>query len=161
MEFLKYILKLVVQLVPQMLGSLETSTIAKNNLQLSLTYDYNTLNSVFEGTKQIDNQTRERVTNSAQLETTYGLTNKFSVTGLFSFINKRRIFTTGIGSENKLSSSGISDSLLLLKYEIISATILNQRQLAVGFGPKIPTGASDVTQNGSQLPADMQFGSGS
>lgn len=144
-----------------MLGSLETSTTAKNNLQLSITYDYNTLNSVFEGSKQIDDQTRERITNSVLLETTYGLTDKFSITGLFSFINQRRIITSSIGSENTLSSSGAGDALLLLKYEIISPTILNQRQFAVGFGPKIPTGASDVTQNGILLPADIQPGSGS
>lgn len=144
-----------------MLGSLETSTTAKNNLQLSITYDYNTLNSVFEGTKQIDDLTRERVTNSALLETTYGLTDKFSVTGLFSFINQRRIITSSIGSENRLSSSGIGDALLLVKYEIISQTILNQTQLAVGLGPKIPTGVSDLKQNGILIPADMQPGSGS
>lgn len=144
-----------------MLGSLETSTTIKNNLQLSLTYDYNTLQSVFEGSTQIEDESRERVTNSALLETTYGLTDELTLTGLFSFINQRRIITTQSGSENLLSSSGFGDALLLIKYELISQTILNQRQLAVGLGPKIPTGASDVTQNGILLPADMQPGSGS
>ncbi len=144
-----------------MLGSLETSTTSRNNLQLNLTYDYNTLQSVFEGSTQIDDDTRERVTNSVLFETTYGLTDKFTLTGLFSFINQRRIITTPSGSENLLFSSGFGDALLLLKYELISQTILNQRQLAIGLGPKIPTGASDVTQNGILLPADMQPGSGS
>ncbi|AFH49649.1 Hypothetical protein IALB_1943 [Ignavibacterium album JCM 16511] len=144
-----------------MLGSLETSTTGKNNLQLNLTYDYNTLKSVFEGSKQIENDTRERVTNSILFETTYGLTDKLTLTGLFSFINQRRIITIPSGSENLLSSSGFGDAVILIKYELISQTILNQRQLAVGLGPKIPTGASDVTQNGILLPADMQPGSGS
>lgn len=144
-----------------MLGSLETSTALKNNLQLSLTYDYNTLQSVYEGTQKIDDQTRERTTHSALLEATYGLTDKITFTGLFSYINQRRIVTPDAETKNVLSSSGIGDALILFKYEIISQNILNQRQLAVGLGPKIPTGASDVTQNGILLPADMQPGSGS
>ncbi len=144
-----------------MLGSLETSTTIQNNFQLNLSYDYNTLQSVYEGSKKIDDNTRERITNSMLLETTYGLTDKLTLTGLFSFINQRRIISSSTGSENLLSSSGIGDALILIKYEIISQNLLNQRQLAVGFGPKIPTGASDVTQNGILLPADMQPGSGS
>ncbi len=143
------------------LGSLETSTAGKNNLQLSLSYDYNTLQSVYKGTQKIDDQTRERITHSALLETTYGLTDRITITGLFSYINQRRIVTPTAEVENILSSSGFGDALILFKYKIISQNILNQRQLAVGVGPKIPTGASDVTQNGILLPADMQPGSGS
>ena len=144
-----------------MLGSLETSTTSKNNLQLSLTYDYNTLQSVYEGTQKIDDQTRERRTQSALLEATYGLTDRITLTGLFSYINQRRVVSPTAEVGNVLSSSGFGDALLLFKYEIISQNILNQRQLAVGVGPKIPTGASDVTQNRILLPADMQPGSGS
>ncbi len=143
-----------------MLGSLETSTTRMNNLQFSFTYDYNTLQSVREGSKKIADNTRERITHSALLEITYGLTNKISLTSLFSFTNQRRIISSSIGSENLLSSSGIGDILLLAKYEIISQNLLEQRQLALGFGPKIPSGASDVSQNGILLPADIQPGSG-
>ena len=144
-----------------MLGSLETSTTAKNNMQLSLTYDYNVLKSVFEGSKKINDNTRERITHSALLEVTYGITDKLSFTGLFTFANQRRIITPNDNTENLLSSSGLGDILILLKYELLSQTLLNQRQLAIGIGPKSPTGASDVTQNGILLPADMQPGSGS
>jgi len=55
----------------------------------------------------------------------------------------------------------LGDALLLFKYELISLTIVNQTQLAIGAGPKIPTGKSDITNNGILLPADMQPGSGS
>ncbi|MDP2364954.1 MAG: hypothetical protein Q8M94_14440 [Ignavibacteria bacterium] len=144
-----------------MLSSLETSTTDIGSLQFSFTYDYNSLQSVLEGTKKLDDRTRERITNSALLELTYGLTNNISITGLFSFANQRRIINSSIGTEDLLSSSGIGDALLLIKYELISQTLLNQRQLAVGIGPKFPTGASDVTQNGILLPADIQPGSGS
>jgi hypothetical protein len=144
-----------------MLGSLETSTTIRNNLQLNLTYNYNTLQSVFEGSENINDNNRERITNSLLLETNYGLTDNLTITGLFSFINQRRIVSSSIGSENILSSSGIGDMLVLFKYAIISQTFIYQRQLAIGFGPKFPTGASDVTQNGILLPADMQPGSGS
>lgn len=143
------------------LGSLESSTTAKGNLQLSLTYDYNTLKSVFEGSKRIEDDKRERISNSVLLEATYGLNEKFSLTGLFSFINQRRIISSSLGDENILSSSGFGDVLILIKYELLSKNIFNQRQLALGVGPKIPIGISDKTQNGILLPADMQPGSGS
>lgn len=142
------------------LGSLETSTARQNTLQLSLTYDYNTLQSVLEGSKKIDDDTRQRLTNSLLLETTYGIFDRFSVTGLITYINQQRIITSLIG-ENSISSSGFGDALLLFKYEVISQTIVDQMQLAFGAGPKIPTGSSDLTQNGILLPADMQPGSGS
>ncbi|WP_337865550.1 hypothetical protein [Ignavibacterium sp.] len=143
------------------LGSLESSTTAKGNLQLSLTYDYNTLKSVIEGSTQIEDNTRERISNSVLLEATYGLSDEFSLTGLFSFINQRRIISSSLGEENLLSSSGFGDVLILVKYDLISQNIFNQRQLALGVGPKIPVGISDQTQNGILLPADMQPGSGS
>lgn len=143
------------------LGSLETSTAGKNNLQLSLSYDFNNLQTVLEGSQKIDDDTRQRLSNSLLLETTYGIFDRFSVTGLITYINQQRIINSSIGEENSLSSSGFGDALLLIKYEVISQTIVDQTQLAFGAGPKIPTGASDVTQNGILLPADMQPGSGS
>lgn len=143
------------------LGSLETSTARQNTLQLSLSYDYNNLQTVLEGSQKIDDDTRQRLTNSLLLESTYGIFDRFSVTGLITYINQQRIITSTLGEENSLSTSGFGDALLLFKYEVISQTIVNQMQLAFGAGPKIPTGASDVTQNGILLPADMQQGSGS
>ncbi|MEP0862626.1 MAG: cytochrome c3 family protein [Ignavibacterium sp.] len=102
-----------------MLGSLETSTTTKSNLQLNLIYDYNILQSVFEGSTKIDDETRERITNSIWFETTYGLTDKLSFIVFFTFIYKRRIITTTSDSENLLSSSGIADLLLLIKSGLI------------------------------------------
>ncbi len=143
------------------LGSLETSTARKSALQVSLSYDFNNLQTVLEGSQKIDDDTRQRLSNSLLLETTYGIFDRFSVTGLITYINQQRIINSSIGEENSLSSTGFGDALLLLKYEVISQTIVDQMQLAFGAGPKIPTGASDLTQNGILLPADMQPGSGS
>lgn len=143
------------------LGSLETSTTQKNNLQLSFSYDFNSLQSVFEGSKKLNDNLRERTTHSSLFEFSYGFTDKFTLTALFTFANQRRRVTSSLGSQNLISSFGFGDGVILLKYELISQTLLDQNQLAVGLGPKIPLGQSDKTDNGILLPADIQPGSGS
>jgi hypothetical protein len=167
--FLLFIACLSVELMAQaccsagtpMLGSLETSTASKNTFQLNLTYDFNSLQSVLEGSKRIDDKTRERSTHSALIELTYGLTDKFSFTGLFTYANQRRSISSLNGNQNLISSFGFGDALLLVKYELISQNLITQTQLAFGAGPKIPLGKSDLKNNGILLPADIQPGSGS
>ncbi|MBK7381613.1 MAG: hypothetical protein IPJ03_21985 [Ignavibacteriales bacterium] len=143
------------------LGSLETSTTQKNSLQLSFSYDFNLLQSVYEGSIKLDDNLRERITHSSLFEFSYGFTDKFTFTSLFTFANQRRTVTSISGSKNLISSFGVGDAVVLFKYELISQTLLDQNQLAVGVGPKIPLGQSDKTANGILLPADIQPGSGS
>lgn len=144
-----------------LLGSLEMSSGSAGILQLGLTYDYNSLQSVYEGSKWLDDRTRERFTQSALFEITYGITNKFSVTGLLSFVNQNRTITPLNQRHNEVSTNGLGDAVLLIKYKLIVADIISQTELAVGFGGKLPTGKADIKDNGILLPADLQSGSGS
>jgi len=144
-----------------LLGSLEISTGSEKTLQLGLTYDYNSLQSVLEGTKRINDDTRERLTTSILLEATYGISRNFAVTGLFSFVDQNRTVTPIEGNKNEISSKGLGDVVLLLKYNLSAFSLTNQTELSIGVGSKLPVGSSDITANGVLLPADIQSGSGS
>lgn len=144
-----------------LLGSLETSTALPNHLQITLTYDFNSLKSILAGSRRLNDQIRKRSTHSGLLELTYGMTDNLSVTGLFTYVNQRRAISSSLGTRDIISSLGAGDALILVKYELISQNLINQTQLAFGAGPKIPLGKSDLTNNGILLPADIQPGSGS
>ncbi len=144
-----------------LLGSLEMSTTKKGVWQFGLNYEYNSLQDVYEGSSQLIDQTRERITQSILFEVNYGFSSKITLTGLFSFVNQQRLIDPLTGSNNSLTINGIGDLMFLVKYNILSLSIVNRNELAVGAGIKAPTGQSDVKSNGILVPADMQPGTGS
>jgi len=145
-----------------LLGSLELPAAQKNNVQLMLTYNYNTLTDLLDNTHKLDDDTRERTTHSFILESSYGINNRLSVTTTFSFVQQeRRIFLLGQEDPNDiLTSSGIGDAIVLLKYNILSLEDGKKSIITLGAGPKFPMGSSTTTDNGILLPADIQSGTG-
>ncbi|MBL1215700.1 MAG: hypothetical protein HND52_20200 [Ignavibacteriae bacterium] len=137
------------------------STSLKGVWQFGITYEYNSLNSVYAGASKLNDDTRERLTQSIIIETNYGITNSFRLTALFSFVNQTRSIDPIYGISNELSSRGFGDALIMLKYNLISLNILDNRELAFGAGLKVPLGKSEITSGEILLPADMQPGTGS
>lgn len=144
-----------------LLGSLDMSAAQRGVLQLGLSYEHNLLADVYSGSDFLDDNSRERVTNSYLLEISYGLSDRISVTGLFSYVNQLRNITPQTGINNELSTNGVGDALILIKYNVITLDFLNQLELSLGAGIKTPLGSSDLLSNGILIPADMQPGSGS
>lgn len=144
-----------------LLGSLEVSSSSAKTLQLGLTFDYNFLQTVLEGSNRLNDNSRERLTKSALLEISYGFDKRWAITGLFSFTNQLRKITDNNLESNEVSTNGLGDAILLLKYNILLLDIINQTELSVGTGIKLPTGKADLINNGILLPADLQSGSGS
>lgn len=145
-----------------MLGSLELPAAQKNNLWLMLTYNYNSLTDLLDNTRKLDDDTRKRTTHSFILESSYGINYRLSVTTIFSFIQQeRRIFLAGQEDPSDiLTSNGIGDAMVLLKYNLLSLEDGKKSIITVGAGPKFPIGSSTTTDNGILLPADMQSGTG-
>jgi len=130
----------------------------KGTTQIGVNYDYNNLSTLNNGTEKLNDDSRLRVTHSVLLNVSYAITNKFSIEGLFTWVNQRRKITQ-FGNENLDQTSGIGDGLLLLKYNFPNFTGKNTN-LNLGIGVKIPLGSS--TQKSSQgitLNADLQPGS--
>ncbi|CAH8282214.1 hypothetical protein EV196_105334 [Mariniflexile fucanivorans] len=126
---------------------------------MGLNYDYNNLNTLNAGTEKLDDNSRQRITNSLLLNFGYSFTDRLSVETLFTWVNQTRIITQ-FGNENVTETSGIGDAVLLVKYSI--PDLLGKRTiLNIGAGTKVPFGKSDIlSDQGIQLTADLQPGSG-
>ncbi|TGV02386.1 transporter [Flavivirga rizhaonensis] len=132
----------------------------KGTLQLGLNYDYNNLNTLNSGTETLNDNTRLRITHSILFNTSYAITNRFSVEGLFTWVNQRRIITSAFdGNKNLEASSGVGDAIILLKYNFPDLISKNS-DLIFGLGSKIPIGSSsEVDSRGILLINDLQPGS--
>ena len=138
-------------------GNLGLPIAEQSSLQLSLSYDLNVLRTLKVGTEKLDERNRERITHSVLFETGYTFTKNFSADVFISWVRQERnIDNPGLPSQNQ-ATSGIGDAVLLLKYNIINKGPV---VWTLGVGPKFPTGASDITNNGILLGADLQPGSG-
>ena len=130
----------------------------KGTFQISLNYDYNNLNTLNTGTEKRDDNSRLRITHSVLLNTSYAITNRFSVEGLFTWVNQCRNISQ-FGNENLDQTSGIGDGMILMKYNFENLLGENSNT-ELGLGAKIPFGSS--TETNSQniiLNADLQPGS--
>lgn len=128
-------------------------------LLLGLNYDYNNLNTLNAGSERLDDNSRKRITNSVLLNLGYAFTDQLSVETLFTWVNQTRTISQ-FGNENFTETTGLGDAVLLLKYAIPNVLGASS-QINLGIGTKAPLGKSDITTNqGIQLTADLQPGSG-
>lgn len=143
-------------------GSLGLGAAESKSLQLLVTYDYNTINDLVSFSELLDDDTRNRTTQSSIVEINYGLNKRFSFTGVVPFIRQTRTIQGFEGNENFTAVQGVGDAVFLVKYRLINSEKTSNIEWAIGIGPKIPTAKNNFTNNqGLVLPADMQPGSGS
>lgn len=91
------------------------------------------------------------------LEVGYTFSKRFATDLFMAFVRQeRRILNPGLPDQIQ-STNGLGDAVILFKYYIINDV---GEVLALGAGPKIPLGASDVNDQGILLGADLQPGSG-
>jgi len=144
-----------------LISSQSISSASKGNLLLGITYQYNDISNLYNGSSQLENLSTTRNTQSTLLEINYGITKRLTFSGTLSFVQKFR--KTGLQvptSTEELTTRGLGDGLFMLKYVLHQNTIREQYQFALGGGVKVPFGQSDITQNGLALNADMQPGTG-
>ncbi len=143
-------------------GSLGLGTAAKRSLQVLVTYDYNNLSDLMDGSEYLGDNTRQRVTQSALLEINYGLSERWGIAGVLPYIRQERIIKSSVNPDDFSKAQGMGDALLLLKYRLLNSEFPSQWEWVAGAGPKLPSGRTDHTgNNGFVLAADMQAGSGS
>ncbi|MDX1672455.1 MAG: hypothetical protein R3211_08940 [Balneolaceae bacterium] len=144
-----------------LISSQSISSVSGGNLLLGLSYDYQDISNVFSGSDPLEDPSVKRSTQSILFEANYGLTDRLTVSGTFTFIKKRR--ESGLqspGPNNVVTTQHLGDGVLMLKYVLHKNTIQSQYQLAVGAGAKLPLGITGLTNNGLQLNMDMQPGTG-
>ncbi len=127
-------------------------------VQLLLTYDQNTLRDLFAGNENLQDRSRLRGTSSLLFETSYGLTNRLSISALFSFVRQNREIETIPGRFDQTQTAGLGDMVLLARYQLLTTPTTG---LLLGLGPKIPTGRFNLRdEQGFWISADLQPGSG-
>lgn len=134
----------------------------KGTLQLGLNYDYNNLNTLNNGTERLDDNSRLRITHSILLNSSYAISDNFSVESLLTWVNQRRNISQ-FGNENLDQTTGVGDAVLLFKYDVTKffpKLIGKNSSLQIGLGTKIPLGSStEENDQGITLNADLQPGS--
>ena len=130
-------------------------------LQIQLTYDYNTLRDLMTFSERLDDDSRTRNTHSLLLESSYDFSETFSISTLFSWVRQERIISTLIMTEDITINQGPGDAILLFRYKVLGKKEGSRSQLIMGAGPKFPLGRADYTDSrGIILPADLQPGTG-
>ncbi len=130
----------------------------QGTFQLAVTADLNRLLTLKEGTTVLDDNSRERTTVSTLVKASYSFTDKLFVETLISWVMQQRIIEQTGGFTDSEQTSGFGDLAVLLNYSYYTRKRIT---LTAGIGPKLPTGASDLTNsNGLSLNADLQPGSG-
>ena len=144
-----------------LLSSQSTGASSAGNLLFGITYEYHDISDVYNGTTRLQEETVTRNTQSTLLEVSYGVTDRLSVSGTFSFVNKER--TTGLhlpSGGNRVTASGIGDGMVMVRYSLVQQSLWNRYQLSIGGGVKAPFGSTSLTNNGFTMNADMQPGTG-
>jgi len=139
-------------------NSIGLAILEKGTTQIGVSYDYNNLNTLNNGSEKLNDNSRLRTTHSILLNASYAISNNLTVEGLFTWVNQRRIITQ-FGNENLDETSGVGDGVLLIKYSLNK--LFGERSLvSVGIGTKVPIGSSTETnKQGITLNADLQPGS--
>jgi len=133
--------------------------LTKGTVLTSLSYNYNLLNDQFQGSEQIEDESRKRVSQSILLKGIWALSDKWSIGATLPY--EFRMEEKSIETENlpELSSNGIGDFFVQTQLTILAS---NTHNFLVATGFKIPTGSNTETNDlGIELPPDLQPGTGS
>ncbi len=130
---------------------------SRGTWQLSAAYDLNVLKTLKDGTETLDDDSRNRTTQTLLLKSGYGISDNIRLELLFTAVRQQRTITQGNFNEYT-ETNGLGDGVFIIHYQYLNA---NSWQLAFGIGPKMPIGPSNLkNENGITLNADLQPGSG-
>ncbi len=133
--------------------------IGKNSFQISLSYDFNNLNTLNAGSEELNDNSRKRTTHSVLLNASYAFTDKLSFETLLTWVNQRRIISQ-FGNVDTQATNGIGDAVFLVKYDV-KKIIGKSSNLSLGIGAKVPFGSyNEMNDIGITYIADLQPGSG-
>ena len=143
-----------------LLGNLGISGSEPGTIYIQLAYDYNFLDHLYAGTQRLDDNSRERITQTALLQLVYPFSDKISLNGLFTYVSQERTIYSQLDQINRTKTQGLGDAVLLFQYSPISGF---ERHLTLATGPKLPVGKFDAIDDefGLVVSPDLQPGSGS
>ena len=137
---------------------LDTTAVEKGQFFLSYTAEDHQINDLVSGSQDVPDETgRDRSTFSHVLSASYALSDYWSISALTSYVEHER----KIGSSffPKARSSGMGDSVILLRYTPFFITPFRRHELSFGAGVRAPTGENEAADF-FILSEDMQPGTG-
>ncbi len=138
-----------------LLSSLDAASTEQGDLYISFTSEVHEISDLVQGSDEIEDATgRERSSFSQVLSFSYGISDRWSVSGLVSHIEHTRRIGAGFGGEQK--ASGLGDSVLLLRYTPLVITPFSRHEVALGLGARIATGKDDLRNGFITFSEDMQ-----
>lgn len=146
---------------PPLLSTIEFHSTPEGAWQFGLTHEYNSQAKLVTGKEILDDDTRTRSTRTLLAEISYGLTKRFSLTSVWSLVQKSRVIRLSIIGQDKLLTRGLGDGIFLMKYSVIPWNVFTGRQLEIGAGIKMPLGSSNLDLNEIRIATDMQPSTGS
>lgn len=134
----------------------ETVTLP-NVLKLGLHYEFLRADGLYDGSESIDDPTdrREdwkRLTFTAE----YGILHSLSAAVQLPWTWKEKT-----ARAYRLESDGLGDMVVSVRYSPLARDFVDWREVSVGIGVKIPTGATDRKNYSTLLPEELQPGTGS
>jgi len=141
-------------------NNLQSGSVEANRLVYALSFERHRMNDLVSGRKEVNDETgRRRASGALLLELGYGIDSNWSISILTNYIEHSR--QIGLSGDVEQTSSGMGDSLVLVKYVPQSISVFNRYEYGVGLGAKIGTGTNDkMTRLGVRHSEDMQPGSG-
>lgn len=126
-----------------LLSSIDSSSTEPGDFFFNYTTEYHEMSDLVEGTKEIrDESGRERSSVSQIVSGTYGLADRWSISGLLSYIeHSRGVSTSFFGEQN---TSGLSDAVVLLRYTPSYITPFSRHEVSLGVGVRLPVGKDDA-----------------
>lgn len=129
----------------------------KGVVQLSLSFDFNRLSTLYDGSTSLDDELRIRTTQSYIFRTAYNISDVFGVEAFIPFVRQTRNIITNSGADDFASTTGIGDPILLAFYDVLKGPT----NIRLAAGPQIPLGStSETNDRGLTLLEDLQPGSG-
>lgn len=142
-----------------LLNAMDTSSTEPGDLFINLTTENHEISDLVQGSDEITDETnRSRASLTQMLSASYGLADRWAVSGLLSYVeHSRSVGSSFIGEQN---TSGLGDAVLMLRYSPMLMTPFSRHELALGFGARLPIGKNDAGGRVA-FSEDMQPGVGS
>lgn len=122
-------------------GGASTGVLKKNQFEVSLSHQFNYTDEFYTGDSDTINLIDQLKSNYMFLRVDYGITDKFTMSLATGYYLNKTIFE--LGYKDTISSSGISDVIILPRYSVFNKTRANSRtELTLGVGLKIPVGSN-------------------
>ncbi len=142
-----------------MLSAIDTSSTQPGDFYFNYSTEQHEISDLVRGSRDIRDETgRERSSLSQSLSFSYGLADKWALSGLVSYVeHSRDIGSSFIGEQ---TTRGLGDGLILLRYSPIYITPFNRHEVGIGLGARLPVGEDNAKNNGLTVSEDMHPSSG-